>query len=40
LDRTVAINVLPEHVATDPDLKQRFECALHLSWFDGPKERR
>ena len=26
LDRTDAIKVLPEHVATDPDLKQRFEC--------------
>ena len=25
LDRTVAIKVLPEHVAVDPDLKQRFE---------------
>ena len=25
LDRTVAIKVLPEHVANDPDLKQRFE---------------
>ncbi len=25
LDRTVAINVLPEHVASNPDLKQRFE---------------
>ncbi len=25
LDRTVAIKVLPEHVATDPDLQQRFE---------------
>ena len=25
LDRTVAIKVLPEHVATDPDLKARFE---------------
>ena len=25
LDRTVAIKVLPEHVAFDPDLKQRFE---------------
>ena len=24
LDRTVAIKVLPEHVAADPDLKQRF----------------
>ena len=23
--RTVAIKVLPEHVAADPDLKQRFE---------------
>src|SRR5262245_27896954 len=25
LDRLVAIKVLPEHVASDPDLKQRFE---------------
>ena len=25
LDRTVAIKVLPEHVAADPDLKQWFE---------------
>ena len=25
LDRTVALKVLPEHVAADPDLKQRFE---------------
>src|SRR5512145_555295 len=25
LDRTVAIKVLPEHVASDPHLKQRFE---------------
>ncbi len=25
LDRTVAIKVLPEHVAADPDLKQLFE---------------
>ena len=25
LDRTVAIKVLPEYVASDPDLKQRFE---------------
>ena len=25
LDRTVAIKVLPEHVATDSELRQRFE---------------
>ena len=25
LDHTVALKVLPEHVASDPDLKQRFE---------------
>ena len=25
LDRTVAIKVLPTHVADDPDLKRRFE---------------
>ncbi len=25
LDRDVALKVLPEHVAADPDLKQRFE---------------
>ena len=25
LDRTVAVKVLPEHVATDPELSQRFE---------------
>ncbi len=25
LDRTVAIKVLPEHVASDPNLQQRFE---------------
>jgi serine/threonine protein kinase len=25
LHRTVAIKVMPEHVASDPDLKQRFE---------------
>ena len=33
LDRTVAIKVLPEHVASDPDLKQRFERgASILAW--------
>src|SRR5215510_6005483 len=25
LNRTVAVKVLPDHVASDPDLKQRFE---------------
>ena len=25
LDRTVAVKVLPAHVADDPDLRQRFE---------------
>ena len=25
LDRTVAVKVLPEHVASDPELKRRFE---------------
>ena len=29
LDRTVAIKVLPEHVAADLDLKQRFEREAH-----------
>ncbi len=28
LDRTVAIKVLPEHVAADPDLEQRFRARL------------
>ena len=27
LDRIVAIKVLPPHVASDPDLKQRFELS-------------
>ncbi len=31
LDRTVAIKVLPEHVASDPDLQQRFEALLRGS---------
>ena len=37
LDRTVAIKVLPEHVAADPDLKQRFEReAKALAALDHP----
>ena len=38
LDRTVAIKVLPEHVADDPALKQRFEheaISLHSVTCDG-----
>ncbi len=35
LDRTVAIKVLPEHVATDPDLKQRFERTAELGIRDA-----
>ena len=31
LDRTVAIKVLPEHVAADPDLKQREREAKTIS---------
>ena len=31
LARTVAIKVLPEHVAADPDLKQRFDAKPVLS---------
>ncbi len=30
LDRTVAIKVLPAHVAADPDLKQRFEREVEI----------
>ena len=37
LDRTVAIKVLPEHVASDPDLQQRFEReAKTISSLDHP----
>ena len=42
LDRTVAIKVLPAHVATGPDLKQRFEreaktiSSLTEWWPNGP----
>ena len=39
LDRTVAIKVLLEHVASDPDLKQRLECeapALRSAAARGP----
>ena len=32
LDRTVAIKVLPEHVASDPDLKQRLQSSWTLGW--------
>ena len=35
LDRTVAIKVLPEHVAADPDLKQRFERTAELGIRDA-----
>ena len=35
LDRTVAIKVLPEHVAADPDLKQRFEREAKTSFQRG-----
>ncbi len=35
LDRTVAIKVLPEHVASDPDLKQRFERTAELGIRDA-----
>ena len=33
LDRTVAIKVLPEHVAAEPDLKQRFEREAYVRLF-------
>ena len=37
LDRTVAIKVLPEHVASDLDLKQRFEReARTVAGFEPP----
>ena len=36
LQRTVAIKVLPEHVASDPELKQRFQReAKTLASLDG-----
>ena len=35
LDRTVAIKVLPEHVASDPDLKQRFKRTAELGIRDA-----
>ena len=35
LGRTVAIKVLPEHVAADPDLKQRFERTAELGSRDA-----
>ncbi len=42
LDRTVAIKVLPEHVAADPELKQRFEreakTVALAQWNEGPTE--
>ncbi len=42
LDRIVAIKVLPEHVANDPDLKQRFEreakTVALAQWNEGPTE--
>src|SRR5437773_10245982 len=37
LDRTVAIKVLPSHLSSDPDLKQRFEReARMISKFSHP----
>lgn len=36
LDRTVAIKVLPEHVASDPALKQRFEREAKTRWCTSP----
>jgi serine/threonine protein kinase len=37
LDRTVAIKVLPTHLSSDPDLKQRFEReARTISKFSHP----
>jgi hypothetical protein len=48
LDRTVAIKVLPQHLADDPDSRQRFECKAKvlaalshpniLTIFDGGSE--
>ncbi len=44
LDRTVAIKVLPAHVANDRDMKQRFDreakTVALAQWNEGPTERR
>ena len=40
LDRTVAIKVLPAHVADDPDLRQRFEGVTRQSWESRSVSRR
>ncbi len=39
LDRIVAIEVLPEHVASDPDLKQRFEREAKTTLLGPPTTR-
>jgi serine/threonine protein kinase len=41
LDRTVALKVLPAHVASDPELRQRFEReARTLSQLEHPHQAR
>ena len=37
LERTVALKVLPAHVASDPDLKQRFECKAKTITLTGTR---